>query len=229
MYALRNVTKTYRNRAGEVAALRDVSLDIGDGEWVAIQGPTGGGKSTLLQMLGALERPSAGRIEFGSESAPVQFHTLSERRLASVRANQIGFIFQGFNLIPTLSALDNVIAGLRPIGVRGSEAVEHARQALQLVGLLDRVDHLPAALSGGQQQRVAVARALVKKPAVILADEPTGNLDEKMRYEIVSLFERIWGEQRVTLVMVTHDSYVASRAQRVLNLEDGSLVAKAPA
>ena len=229
MYALRNVTKTYRNRAGEVAALRDVSLDIGDGEWVAIQGPTGGGKSTLLQMLGALERPSAGRIEFGSESAPVQFHTLSERRLASVRANQIGFIFQGFNLIPTLSALDNVIAGLRPIGVRGPEAVEHARQALQLVGLLDRVDHLPAALSGGQQQRVAVARALVKKPAVILADEPTGNLDEKMRYEIVSLFERIWGEQRVTLVMVTHDSYVASRAQRVLNLEDGSLVAKAPA
>src|ERR1700712_4953922 len=229
MYALRNVTKTYRNRAGEVAALRDVSLDIGDGEWVAIQGPTGGGKSTLLQMLGALERPSAGRIEFGSESAPVQFHTLSERRLASVRANQIGFIFQGFNLIPTLSALDNVIAGLRPIGVRGPEAVEHARQALQLVGLLDRVDHLPAALSGGQQQRVAVARALVKKPAVILADEPTGNLDEKMRYEIVSLFERIWGEQRVTLVIVTHDSHVASPAQRIVNLDNGSLVANAPA
>ncbi|MCU1478611.1 MAG: transporter ATP-binding protein [Subtercola sp.] len=225
MYTLNNVTKTYRGHTGELTALRNVTLTIPDGEWVAVQGPTGGGKSTLLQLLGALERPTSGRIDFGSDSTAVQLDALAEGRLASVRASQIGFIFQGFNLIPTLSALDNVMAGLRPIGIRGAEAARRAQEALEMVGLHDRVEHLPAALSGGQQQRVAIARALVKKPDVILADEPTGNLDEMMRLDIISLFERIWYEQSVTLVMVTHDSSVASRAQRILHLENGSLLA----
>lgn len=222
MYTLRNVSKSYRTRQGTIDALRDVSLTIDDGDWIAIQGPTGGGKSTLLQLLGALDRPTAGEIDFGPD--PVRLNSIGEAALSDVRAGSIGFVFQGFNLIPTLSAQDNVISALRPLGVRGSEAVERARDALAQVGLADRGDHLPAALSGGQQQRVAVARALVKNPTVILADEPTGNLDERMRDEIISLFGSVREENGVTLVVVTHDTQVAARADRVVTLDSGRIL-----
>ncbi|GAA0993593.1 ABC transporter ATP-binding protein [Subtercola frigoramans] len=227
MYELVNVSKSYRSRDGAVTALDGVSLEIGDGEWVAVQGPTGGGKSTLLQLLGALEQPTSGTVTLSADSGALDLGALSEQRLSGIRANRIGFVFQSFNLIPTLTAVNNVVAALRPIGVRGPVAHARAREALGRVGLGDRVNHLPAALSGGQQQRVAIARALVKNPDVILADEPTGNLDERMRDEIVSLLQRICEEQKVTLVMVTHDRQVASRAGRILTLDGGRLVSGA--
>lgn len=220
MYEVTGVGKTYRKGRSRIDALRDVELTVEDGEWVAIQGPTGGGKSTLLQLLGALDRPSSGSIRFGASTEMVQLGRLRESELTALRARRIGFVFQSFNLIPTLSALDNVMAGLRPIGVRGEAARERSAAALAAVGLAERADHVPGALSGGQQQRVAVARALVKEPDVILADEPTGNLDEKMRDDIVGLFEEV-SQRNVTVVMVTHDTELARRAGRVVHLADG--------
>ncbi len=223
MYTLRNVTKIYRTSRGPIAALDDITLGIADGEWVAIQGATGGGKSTLLQLLGGLDRPTTGEVVFDDMNTGVRLDSIPESAVTTARAERIGFVFQGFNLIPTLSATDNVAAALRPLGVRAEVAATRARTALAQVGLGDRVDHLPAALSGGQQQRVAVARALVKNPDVILADEPTGNLDEKMRDEIVALFASIRDESGITLVIVTHDSYVAAQAGRVVTLTNGRL------
>ncbi|WP_438353822.1 ABC transporter ATP-binding protein [Microbacterium sp. CJ88] len=223
MYQLENVTKVYRGPRGPVTALDDVSLTVEDGEWVAVTGPTGGGKSTLLQLLGALDRPASGTVRFGSGDTTAQLDRLPERALTSLRARRIGFVFQSFNLIPTLSALDNVVAALRPLGVGGGAARERAAAALDAVGLGDRADHVPGMLSGGQQQRVAVARALVKDPDVLLADEPTGNLDERMRDEIVSLFASVWADRGVTVVMVTHDSRLARRAGRTVHLADGRL------
>ncbi len=224
MYELHNVTKTYRTPRGTINALDDVDLSIADGEWVAVQGPTGGGKSTLLQLLGALDKPSLGSIDFGSAGRAERIDALGEHALTALRARRIGFVFQSYNLIPTLTALDNVVAGLRPIGVRGARAREHAAAALESVGLGARLHHTPSTLSGGQQQRVAIARALVKDPEVLLADEPTGNLDERMRDDIVSLFESVWSERGVTIVMVTHDSDVAERAGRVLQLDGGRIL-----
>ena len=219
MYKLISVTKTYRKGRGTVQALRDVDLVVEDGEWLAIQGPTGHGKTTLLQILGALDPPTSGRAELAGQDLAA----MSERDLTRVRAVSIGFVFQTFNLIPTLSAAENVEAALVPLQAQPAQRRARAAEALASVGLGDRLAHLPSELSGGQQQRVAIARALVKQPRVVLADEPTGNLDETTRDEIISLLERLWRERGLTLVMVTHDSSVACRAQRIGVMAGGRL------
>ncbi len=219
MYRLKNVTKRYDAKGRTVTALNDVTLEIPDGQLVAIQGPTGGGKSTLLQMLGALDRPTSGTVELGDAS----LGTLADSRLTGIRGTEIGFVFQGFNLIPTLTALENVETALVPLGVSADERRDRAARALESVGLGDRGDHRPAELSGGQQQRVAIARALVKEPNVLLADEPTGNLDEDTRDEIMDLLEGLWRDRGLTLVIVTHDSAVARRAQRRLHIKAGKV------
>jgi putative ABC transport system ATP-binding protein len=219
MYKLTGVTKDYQKGRATVHALQGVDLVIEDGEWLAIQGPTGHGKTTLLQMLGGLDRPTSGIIDFdGHDLAQMR-----ESQVTRVRATSIGFIFQTFNLIPTLSAQENVETALVPLGVSAADRRERAMKALADVGLGDRAKHLPSELSGGQQQRVAIARALVKEPRVLLADEPTGNLDEDTRDEIIGLLERLWRDRGLTLVLVTHDSFVARRAQRVAVMQNGKL------
>jgi putative ABC transport system ATP-binding protein len=219
MYKLTNVTKTYQNGRNTIVALQGVDLAISDGEWLAIQGPTGHGKSTLLQMLGGLDRPTSGSVELDGQDLA----DLREGEVTAVRAKSIGFIFQTFNLIPTLSAMENVEAALVPLSVRAAERRDRAAKALADVGLGDRLRHLPSQLSGGQQQRVAIARALVKEPSVLLADEPTGNLDEETRDEIIGLLEKLWRHRGLTLILVTHDSPVARRAQRIGVMRNGRL------
>jgi putative ABC transport system ATP-binding protein len=217
MYTLEQVSKTYQQSKRTVHALTAVSLEIPAGQLVAIQGPTGGGKSTLLQMLGALDRPTDGRIVLGD----AEISHLGDTKLGKIRAKEIGFVFQHFNLIPTLTAQENVETALEPLGVPAPERRDRATAALASVGLADRGGHLPGELSGGQQQRVAIARALVKEPDVLLADEPTGNLDEQIRDEIMDLLEGLWRDRGLTLVLVTHDSAVARRAERRLHLANG--------
>ena len=210
MYKLTGIGKEYSKGGKTVAAIRPMDAEIADGEWLAIQGPTGHGKTTLLQLLGALDRPSQGTVEFDGQNLTA----MSEAKLTQIRAAQIGFVFQTFNLIPTLNAQENVETALVPLKVGKAERRERAMKALDSVGLADRAKHLPTELSGGQQQRVAIARALVKEPRVLLADEPTGNLDEDTRDEIIGLLEESWRERGLTLVLVTHDSTIARRAQR---------------
>ncbi|MGW5868103.1 ABC transporter ATP-binding protein [Streptomyces sp. NPDC055239] len=219
MYQLKGVTKQYRRGKETVDALAGVDLAIGDGDRLVIQGPTGGGKSTLLQMLGGLDRPTSGSVELDG----VDLAALPEARLTKVRAESIGFVFQSFNLIPTLSAQENVETALVPLGLRAADRRERAADALASVGLGERLSHLPAELSGGQQQRVAIARALVKRPKVLLADEPTGNLDESMRDEIMELLEGLWKEHGLTFVMVTHDSAIARKAPRLATIKRGQI------
>lgn len=215
-YRVRGVSKAYRQKGRVVTALAAVDVDIAPGEFVTIQGPTGGGKSTLLQLLGALDRPTAGQVMLGD----TDIAHASNRRLGAVRAHEIGFVFQGFNLIPTLTAAENIDIGLEPLSLSHPERAERVREALARVGLVERADHRPGQLSGGQQQRVAIARAIAKKPRVLLADEPTGNLDEHMRDEILEVLEAL-NREGLTLVVVTHDSAVARRATRRLRLETG--------
>jgi putative ABC transport system ATP-binding protein len=219
MYTLTDVTKTYSQSKRQVVALNDVTLEIPDGQLVAIQGPTGGGQSTLLQMLGALDRPTSGSVELGADSLSKQH----DGRLTKIRAKEIGFVFQGFNLIPTLTAQENVETALAPLKVSAADRKRRAAEALASVGLADRGNHLPSELSGGQQQRVAIARALVKDPEVLLADEPTGNLDEETRDEIMDLLEGLWRDRGLTVVIVTHDTAVAKRAQRRLHIKHGQV------
>jgi putative ABC transport system ATP-binding protein len=222
MYKLTNVTKDYPKGRQTVHALRGVDVEIADGEWLAIQGPTGHGKSTLLQLLGGLDRPTSGSVDFDGRDLA----KLRETEMTKVRATSIGFIFQTFNLIPTLSAQENVETALVPLHVSDSSRRSRATEALNSVGLGDRLRHLPSELSGGQQQRVAIARALVKEPKVLLADEPTGNLDEDTRDEIIGLLEKLWQQNGLTMVVVTHDSSVARRAQRLGTMKDGKLTVK---
>jgi len=222
MYKLTGVTKEYQKGRNVVGALQGVDLVIADGEWLAIQGPTGHGKSTLLQMLGGLDRPTAGKIIFGDPDG-VDLAQLREGQVTKIRAESIGFIFQTFNLVQTLSAQENVEAALVPLGVSTASRRARAAQALADVGLADRARHLPSELSGGQQQRVAIARALVKEPKVVLADEPTGNLDEGTRDEIIGLLEKLWQDRGLTLVLVTHDSIIARRAQRLGVMRNGKI------
>jgi len=219
MYQIDDLTKTYRQGKRQVRALKNVSLTIGDGELVAVQGPTGGGKSTLLQMLGGLDRPTSGTVKLDGKDLA----GMSDTQLTSARAETIGFVFQNFNLIPTLTALENVETALVPSRIARQSRTARALAALDSVGLGDRGDHLPGELSGGQQQRVAIARALVKNPKVLLADEPTGNLDEETRDEIVDLIEGLWKEQGLTIVLVTHDSVVAARTPRRLRIAKGTM------
>jgi putative ABC transport system ATP-binding protein len=223
MYKLTGVTKEYQKGRMVVGALQGVDLTIADGEWLAIQGPTGHGKSTLLQMLGGLDRPTSGQIEFGDGSQAVDLAQLRESQVTRIRADQLGFIFQTFNLVPTLSAQENVETALVPQHVSPVTRRARAAQALADVGLADRARHLPSELSGGQQQRVAIARALVKQPTVLLADEPTGNLDEGTRDEIIGVLEKLWQDLHLTLVLVTHDSTIARRAQRIGLMKNGKI------
>ncbi|CAI9386839.1 ABC transporter ATP-binding protein [Microbacterium sp. T2.11-28] len=217
-YRLAGVVKTYAQKGRVVQALTGVDLEIASGEFVTIQGPTGGGKSTLLQLLGALDTPSAGHVMIGE----TDLATASATDLEHVRAREIGFVFQAFNLIPTLTAAENVDMGLEPLGLDRSERAALVADALERVGLAERADHRPGELSGGQQQRVAIARAIAKRPRVLLADEPTGNLDESMRDDILAVLEQLNAEG-LTLVVVTHDSAVARRAGRRLRLDKGTI------
>src|SRR5260370_18043598 len=202
MDKLAGVGKNYKRGHGTVAALRGVDLVIEDGEWLAIQGPTGHGKSTVLRIIGGLDRPAAGTVELGG----MKLSRMGEARVTKVRARLIGFVFQGFNLIPTLTAAENVEVALVPLGVGAAERKSRAEKALAAVGLGDRLRHLPSELSGGQQQQGAIARALGKEPAVLLPGEPTGNLDEGTRDEIIRLLEDLWRSRALTLILVTHDS-----------------------
>ena len=221
MYKLAGVVKKYRKGTVIVPALQSVSMTVDDGEWLAIQGRTGSGKSTLLQMLGGLDRATSGTVELDG----IDLGSVPENALTGLRARLVGFVFQTFNLIPTLSAAENVEAALIPLGVTAAQRRARAEQALTAVGLGDRLLHLPSELSGGQQQRVAIARALVKEPRVLLADEPTGNLDEETRDEIIALLEKVWREHQMTMVVVTHDKGVAAQAQRSGQMRDGTYVA----
>ncbi len=221
MYDLTDVTKIYRRGDATVRALDGATMRIDEGEFLAIQGPTGHGKSTLLQLLGGLDRPTSGTVSYEGRA----LDELSEDDLAALRAQAFGFVFQSFNLIPTMNARENVETALVPLGVGSDERRRRAMAALEALGLGGRADHLPGELSGGEQQRVAIARALVKDPRVILADEPTGNLDEGTRDEIIALLERLWLDRGVTLVVVTHDGQVAVRARRHARIEDGKLAA----
>ena len=219
LYRLAGVSKIYRKGGREIPAVLDLDLEIRAGEWLAVQGKTGHGKTTLLQLLGGLDRPTRGQVEFGGGDLA----TATEAQVRKVRASSFGFIFQTFNLIPTLSAQENVEAALIPLGVHRTERRDRVRAALDSVALGDRALHLPGELSGGQQQRVAIARALVKEPRVLLADEPTGNLDEDTRDEIIGLLDTLWRERGLTLILVSHDSAVVRRAQRIGVMSGGRL------
>jgi putative ABC transport system ATP-binding protein len=219
MYQLTGVAKRYHKGRRTVTAVQDLHLTIGNGEWLAVQGRTGHGKSTLLNLLGGLDRPTTGTIELDGTS----LGALPETQLTHIRAEKIGFIFQTFNLIPTLSAAENVETALIPLRTPPAERRRRVAAALDSVGLADRAGHLPTELSGGQQQRIAIARALVKDPTVVLADEPTGNLDTDTRDDIITLLERLWRDRGLTLILVTHDTAIAARAQRLAVMNEGHL------
>jgi len=223
MIALRGLTRHYQVGDQIVRALDGVDLDVPDGDYVAIMGPSGSGKSTLLHLLGCLDRPTAGSYRLdGSEVG-----TLDDAALADVRSRKIGFVFQFFHLVPRLDASANVALPMLLAGVRPAERRERARAALAAVGLTDRADHRPDQLSGGQRQRVAIARATVMKPSIVLADEPTGNLDSVSGGEILALLEGM-NREGLTLLVVTHDPKVGERARRVVQMVDGRITSDGP-
>jgi putative ABC transport system ATP-binding protein len=213
---IEHIAKIYQVGSEEVHALADVSLKIDKNEYVAIMGPSGSGKSTLMNILGCLDTPTRGLYDFKGTNVS----QMNDNELASIRNKEIGFVFQTFNLLPRSNALHNVELPLIYAGISSSERKERARIALDNVGLSDRVHHKPNELSGGQRQRVAIARALVTSPSIILADEPTGNLDTKTGEDIMSLFNDIY-EQGNTIILVTHEEYIAEHAARIIRLRDG--------
>src|SRR5512135_3024852 len=222
MIEIEDVTKIYQMGETEVRALNGVTLSIAEGEWVAITGPSGSGKSTLMAILGCLDSPTSGKYRLDG----VEVDSMNDDQLAAVRNKKIGFVFQQFNLLARTTALENVALPLLYSGKNHQH--ERAKTALEAVGLGDRLHHRPNELSGGQQQRVAIARALVTEPAILLADEPTGNLDSKTGKEIMGVFADLHRARGLTVIFVTHDPSIAANAQRVIRLSDG-IVAKAVA
>ncbi|MBN1189239.1 MAG: ABC transporter ATP-binding protein [Dehalococcoidales bacterium] len=219
MIQLQNIVKTYPMGKSELKVLQGVNLNIEKGEMVAIMGPSGSGKSTLLNMIGLLDRPTSGNYLLEGK----EVSKLKSGEQAKVRGQMIGFIFQSFNLLPYLSALGNVELGQK---YAGKTNPQKAKEALAKVGLSDRMKHRPNELSGGEQQRVSVARALAKDPPIILADEPTGNLDSHTSKEIMSILVDLHSEQNITLVMITHDPNIARYCQRIVQIEDGQIVSE---
>ncbi|HTM67964.1 MAG TPA: ABC transporter ATP-binding protein [Candidatus Binatia bacterium] len=221
MIECRNITKTYRTAGGETVALRGVSFTIGDGELVAIMGPSGSGKSTLMHILGALDSPTSGQYLLDGKDVSM----LSDDELADVRRDRIGFVFQSFNLLPRATVIRNVTLPLVYAGVPKAEREERAKKALEAAGLdASRHHHLSNQLSGGQMQRVAIARALVNDPTLILADEPTGNLDTKTGEVVLHTFQRLNADQKHTVVLITHERYVAEHADRIIEIRDGAIL-----
>jgi putative ABC transport system ATP-binding protein len=217
---LRDITKTYENGPMKVPVLHGITFTIAAGEYVAIMGPSGSGKSTLMNLIGCLDRPTSGTYVLDG----IDVSELDDNQLAEIRLRKLGFIFQGFNLLARTDAIKNVALPLFYAGVPGKQRLARARASLEEVGLADRGHHQPNQLSGGQQQRVAIARALINDPAVLLADEPTGNLDSKTSVDIMALFSKLHESGR-TIIMVTHDAEVAKNARRVIRLHDGLVVA----
>ena len=220
---LRDVAKTYRRDQIEVPVLDGVSITVPEGEFLGLMGPSGSGKSTLLNLLAGIDRPTRGSVRIGN----TEISSLSERALAAWRARHIGFIFQLYNLIPVLTAFENVELPLLLTNLSKKQRRDHVMTALDIVALADRAVHYPRQLSGGQEQRVAIARAIVTDPTLLLADEPTGDLDAKSAGEVLTLLQRLNREFRKTIVMVTHDPHAAERASRILHLEKGTLVEQA--
>ena len=221
---IEGVTKLYRMGSETVHALRGVDVRIHRNEYLAIMGPSGSGKSTLMNMLGCLDTPTAGRYEFSGKNVAAMI----DDELADIRNREIGFVFQTFNLLPRSDALHNVELPLIYAGVSKHERIARAREALENVGLGERLHHRPNELSGGQRQRVAIARALVTRPSIILADEPTGNLDSKTGVEIMNLFEQLYAQGN-TLIVVTHEEDIARHARRIVRLRDGLIESDGPA
>jgi putative ABC transport system ATP-binding protein len=224
LYEVRNATRSFRRGEATINALGGIDLTIEQGEIVALVGPSGSGKTTLLQLLGALDRPTSGQVFFEGRD----LSTLGDNDLADLRLRAFGFVFQTFNLIPTLNALENVEAKLAPTGLPDSDLRARSLALLEEVGLSDRADHLPSQLSGGEQQRVAIARALSTEPRVVLADEPTGNLDSRTGTEVVDLLTSLSEERGHTVILVTHDVEIAAKAHRSIRMQDGCLLEPAP-
>jgi len=224
LIAIENLTKVYQMGKVQVHALQGVSLAIEQGEWVAIMGPSGSGKSTLMHVISCLDTPTSGAYHLDGTDVSV----MKENQLAAIRSRKIGFIFQTFNLLARTSALKQVMLPLQYSRngqrVSPTERKRRAREALEMVGLGDRINHRPSELSGGQQQRVAIARALINDPPILMADEPTGNLDSKSGHEVLEIFHRLHTDRGITIVMVTHDEAIGAEAQRVIRLFDGQIV-----
>ncbi len=216
---LETVSKIYRMDGVSVKALDNVSLAIMEGEFVSIIGPSGSGKSTLMHIVGCLDTPTSGKVLLDDQ----EISQMTERQLAQVRNKKIGFVFQQFNLLPRTSALDNVSLPLLYNGTTSSQIAKKAAEVLGKVGLGERLDHHPNQLSGGQQQRVAIARALITDPSIIIADEPTGNLDSKSGVEVMEIFKKLHQQGR-TVILVTHDDNIANKAQRIIRLKDGKVI-----
>jgi putative ABC transport system ATP-binding protein len=223
LYELGQVERVYRTRAGEVRALDGIDLTIGAGEFMAVEGPSGSGKSTLLQLLGALDQATAGTLTFDGRD----LSGLDDGELTKLRSRDVGFVFQHFNLIPTLTAAENVETAMVPLGVGRVARRARALELLEQVGLAHRAGHLPSLLSGGEQQRVAIARALANSPRVVLADEPTGNLDSVTADEVVDVLRSLSVQQGVTVIIVTHAEDIARRVTRRVRLRDGKVVTEA--
>ncbi len=215
-----HITKVYKMDGTETVALSDISFSIAKGEFVAIMGPSGSGKSTLMHILGALDRPTSGTYLLNGQNV----ENLSDDELAGIRNREIGFIFQAYNLLPRTTALANVMLPMAYGGLPKEEREEKARKFLTMVGLGDRMDHSSNQLSGGQQQRVAIARALVMSPAILLADEPTGNIASNQAAEIMAIFQELNAEEGHTVVMITHEPDIAEHAQRIIHVKDGKIV-----
>jgi putative ABC transport system ATP-binding protein len=220
MVEIRNLSKAYRRGGQVVPVLDDINLDVEEGEFIALMGPSGSGKSTLLNLIAGIDKPSGGSLRVDG----LEISQLSEAQLADWRAANVGFIFQFYNLLPVLTAFENVELPLLLTGLSGRERREHVEAALGLVGLTDRKTHYPSELSGGQQQRVAIARAIISDPTILVADEPTGDLDRVSAADVLNLMDRLNGELNKTIIMVTHDQRAAQAAHRLVHLDKGVLL-----